>query len=191
MQAPISPTDAEHALLSIAASRLAMRQAIRAHRGHLYLWLWGAVWIGMALTIHFRGMEGERFLPLFICSGLAASIAIGIYQSRQIRTRIDKRFFAALGCLLGFGLFWPLILGGFGGPDPNIRAFAFFALLVMQVYVLAGIWFDNYLLAIGLIVSALILTGLFVFPGTFWLWFAAFCGGPVVLSGFIVRYLWR
>lgn len=191
MQPSLSPADAEHALRSAEASRLAMRQAIRAHRGHFYLWLWGTIWIAMALSVHFLGIRGERLLPFLVLGGFAVSLAIGIFQSRQIRTRIDKRFLAALGCLLGFGILWPLILGGFAGPGPNIRAFAFFALLVMQIYVLAGIWFDNYLLAIGLIVSALILVGLFVFPAFFWLWFAVFCGAPVVLSGFIVRYLWR
>ena len=158
--------EAEKALYSVQASRSAMRQAVRAHRGHFYLWL-------------------------FVLSGSAASVAIGIYQSRQIRTRIDKHFLAALGCILVFGLLSPLTLGGSDGPDAGIRYFGFFALLVMQAYVLAGIWFDNYLLVIGLIVSALILTGLFVFPGSFWLWFAIFCGGPVFLSGFVVRYLWR
>jgi hypothetical protein len=191
MNTSISPGDAERALHSVEASRLAMRQTIRAHRGHFHLWLWGAIWIGMALTVYFCGANGERLLPVFALLGCAASTAIGIYQGRQIRSRIDKRFLAALGCLLAFGVLWPLILGGSDGPDPSIRLFAFFSLLVMQVYVLAGIWFDNYLLAFGLIVSALILTGLFVFPGFFWLWFAIFCGGPVFLSGFVVRYFWR
>lgn len=190
MQTPISPADAEHALHSIEISRLAMRQAIRAHRGHFHLWLWGATWIGMALTVHLQGVRGEQLLPLFALAGTVGSTVIGYFQSRQLRTRIDKRFLAALGCLLGFGLLWPLVLGIAHGPGAGIRMFAFIALLVMQVYVLAGIWFDNYLLAIGLVVAVLILIGLFVFPGFFWLWFAIFCGGPVFLSGFVVRYLW-
>lgn len=92
--------------------------------------------------------------------------------------------------MLGFGLLWPTVLG-VAGPDQSMRVFAFIALLAMQAYVLAGIWFDSYLLAIGLVVSVLILVGLFVFPSVFWLWFAIFCGGPTVLSGFVVRYLWR
>ncbi|MDQ3119142.1 MAG: hypothetical protein M3Q89_06170 [Verrucomicrobiota bacterium] len=191
MNLPISSAEAEQSLHSIEASRLAIRRAIRAHRGHFHLWIWGAIWIGMALAVHFQGARGERLLPVFVLVGSAASTAIGFYQSHQLRSRIDKRFLAALGCLFAYGLLWPAVLGGFGGSEPNIRAFAFFALLVMQAYVLAGIWFDNYLLAIGLGVSALILIGLIVFPAFFWIWFAIFCGGPVFLSGFIVRYLWH
>jgi hypothetical protein len=187
----ISPDDAQRALHTIDDSRETMRRAVRAHRGHLHLWLWGSIWIVMALTVHFYGEAATRFFPLFVLPGVAGSAAIGIYQSRQIRTPIDKRFLAALVCLLAFGGLWPFVLGVADAPSADIRMFAFFALLVMQLYVLAGIWFDNYLLAIGLGVTVLILTGLFAFPGIFWLWFAICCGGPVVLSGFIVRFWWR
>ena len=187
----ISSDDAHRALRAIDESREAMRLAVRAHRGHLHLWLWGAIWIAMALTAHFNGEQATRFFPLFALAGALASMAIGTYQSRQIRVPIDKRFLAALACLLAFGLLWPLVLGIAGAPSADIRIFAFFALLVMQLYVLAGIWFDSYLLVIGLGVSALILTGLFAFPEIFWLWFAICCGGPVVLSGFVVRFWWR
>ena len=187
----ISPDDAHRSLRAIDESREAIRRAVRAHRGHLHLWLWGGIWITMALAAHFHGEAATRFFPFFVLPGVIASMAIGIYQSRQIRAPRDHRFLAALGCLLAFGLLWPLVLGIGGGPSADIRLFAFFALLVMQLYVLAGIWFDNYLLAIGLSVSALILTGLFAFPEIFWLWFAICCGGPVLLSGFIVRFWWR
>ena len=187
----ISPDDAQGALRAIEESRVAMRRAVRAHRGHLHLWLWGAIWVAMALTVHFHGERATRLFPFIVLPGVIVSIGIGIYQSRQIRSPFDKRFLGALACLLEFGALWPFVLGVGGGPSADIRVFAFIALLVMQLYVLAGIWFDNYLLAIGLGVSALILTGLFVFPQIFWLWFAICCGGPVVLSGFIVRFWWR
>ena len=42
-----------------------------------------------------------------------------------------------------------------------------------------------------LVSIAVLLIGLFVFPQLFWLWFAIFCGGPVLLSGFVVRFAWR
>ncbi len=145
----------------------------------------------MSLSVHFRGKEGMRSFPFLVLAGMILSTAIGSYQARQIRTPFDKRFFAALCCLLVFASLWPFLFGGFHGPQADIRSFAFFSLVVMQVYVLAGIWFDNYLLIVGLVVSVLILVGVFVFPEIFWLWFALCCGVPIVLSGFVVRYLWR
>jgi hypothetical protein len=192
MQQPdLSPADAARALREVEDSRAAMRRAIRAHRGHLYLWLWGAVWTAMALLVHFLGQRGFAFFPYLVFPAILLSLAFGAYQSRQIRAPIDKRFLRALASLLAFGVLWPVVLGGFGPPPNDIRSFAFICLLVMQVYVLAGIWFDNYLLLIGLLVSALILIGLLFFAEVFWLWFAVFCGGPIFLSGFVVRYLWR
>ena len=190
MNLSVSPENATRALQDIDRSREAMRRAIRAHRGHFHLWLWGSIWISMALAMHFLGEGGTRLLPWFVLAGVVVSTAIGIYQSRQIRVPTDRRFLAALVCLIGFGLLWPILFGAFSAPVNDVRLFAFIALLVMQIYVLAGIWFDSYLLAIGLVVSALILIGLFVFPQVFWVWFAVFCGGPVVLSGFLVRF-WR
>ncbi len=184
-------TDAEHALRLIDHSRAALRQAVRAHRGHLHLWLWGTIWIAMSISVHFRGSGATRFFPFLIAAGIISSIAIGIYQARHIRTPLDKRFFAALGCLVMFALFWPFLFGGIKGPRADIREFAYYSLVAMQIYILAGIWFDNYLLFVGLAVSILILIGLFVFPEIFWLWFAFCCGVPIVLSGFVVRYWWR
>ena len=183
--------EAAQALRQIDESCEAMRRVVRQHRGHLHLWLWGSIWTAVALSVHFFGERATRWIPWFILPGIAASIAIGIYQARQIKTPFDQRFLRALACLIVFGLLSPVVTGASMAPVNHARAFAFFALLAMQVYVLAGIWFDNYLLVIGVAVSALILIGLFVFPQTFWLWFAIFCGGPVLLSGFVVRFAWR
>jgi hypothetical protein len=191
MQSNISPAEADRALREVADSRAAMRRAIRAHRGHAYLWIWGAAWIAMPLLVHFFGRRGFAFFPFVIFPAAFLSLAIGVLQSRQIRAPLDKRFLGAIATILGFGILWPFVLGGAGYSPDESRNFAFICLLIMQVYVLAGIWFDNYLLFIGLLVSALILIGLFCFADIFWLWFAVLCGGPVFLSGFVVRYAWR
>ncbi len=191
MQNKLSPAEADRALREVEDSRAAMRRAIRAHRGHAYLWLWGAVWIAMALLVQFLGRRGYDFFPYLIFPAMLLSFAIGVFQSRQIRTPIDKRFLGAVAAILGFGILWPVVLNGSGHPPNDIGNFAFICLLVMQIYVLSGIWFDNYLLFIGLLVSALIVIGVLFFAHIFWIWFAVFCGGPVFLSGFVVRYLWR
>jgi hypothetical protein len=61
----------------------------------------------------------------------------------------------------------------------------------MQVYVVAGLWTDSYLLWVGVLVSVLVILGLFCFPGIFWLWMAVFGGGTLIASGFYVRHFWR
>ena len=39
--------------------------------------------------------------------------------------------------------------------------------------------------------TAIILAGVFLFPGIFWLWMAVFGGGALIASGFYVRHFWR
>ena len=60
----------------------------------------------------------------------------------------------------------------------------------MQLYIVGGIWFDNYLLWVGLAVTALILAGFLLMPGFFW-GSTILCGAVLVASGFHVRYFWR
>jgi hypothetical protein len=61
----------------------------------------------------------------------------------------------------------------------------------MLCYVIAGLWFDTYLLWLGLVMTAFILVGLFCFAAIFWWWIAIFGGGTLIVSGFYIRYFWR
>ncbi len=164
-----------------------MRSVVRAHRGHLYLWLWGAVWIAASLL---NGWDEARFWFPANClfwAGLAASIAIAYTQRGKIRSRFNWRFLAVCATLLVFGyVVWPVFLGV---PHTGKAAFGYGTLLWMQVYVVAGIWFDNYWLWIGVVMSALILAGFILFPGFFWI-FSVLGGATMVGTGFYVRN-WR
>jgi len=82
---------------------------------------------------------------------------------------------------------WPVLFGGFAS---HKAAFGYFSLLWMQLYIVAGIWFDIYLLWVGLAVTALIVAGFLLAPGFFWA-FTLLCGAVLVGSGFYVRYFWR
>jgi hypothetical protein len=185
----ITPEEAQRALHDIAVSRAIIRSAVRAHHGHYHLWLWGGIWVLMALLAHFRGVAGVRLFPGIAGAGVVAAFFLGWWQSGQVRAAVDRRLLAAIMMLVAFGLFvWPFVLGV---PRSNEHLFAYTALLCMQAYVIAGLWMDSYLLWTGLIASALILVGLLVFPAIFWLWFAVFGGGTLILTGFYVRYFWR
>lgn len=188
----LSHTQAAQMLDSINQSRTAMRTAIRAYCGHWYLWLWGLIWLGMALLGQLLGNRAMPFMNGLCLIGLASSFLIGFIQSGQIRAPLDRRFLATLGALILFGYFvWPIVLGSPHRSDAFIRLFAYYALVPMQVYVIAGIWFDNCLLWIGALISLSILLGLFFFSAIFWIWFAAFAAIPLLLSGFYVRYFMR
>jgi hypothetical protein len=184
----ISPEEAARALGEIEASRAAMRTAIRSFRGHYQLWLWGAIWAAMALLAQFYGRRGVQLFPWIVGIGLVPSFVLGYAQRCDVRMPVDKRFLGVLVAIIIYSFVWPFVLGW----PRNVKfEFAYTALMSMFYYVVAGIWFDTYLLRIGLLVSALIITGLFFFPAIFWLWFAVFGGGTLIGTGFYVRYFWR
>ncbi|HTB79370.1 MAG TPA: hypothetical protein VK717_00640 [Opitutaceae bacterium] len=184
----ISPEEAARALGDIEASRTTMRVVIRSHRGHYHLWLWGSIWAAMALLAEYLGLPGMRIANCLVLGGFAASALIILGQKTQVRSTGHKRFVGMLAAIVVFAFVWPLVLRGPANPKSG---FAYSALVSMFCYIMAGIWFDIYLLWVGLVVSALILTGLFFFPAIFWWWIAVLCGGTLIGTGFYVRFFWR
>lgn len=185
----LTKEEAAAALAAISRSREASRQAFRAHHGHYHLWLWGLIWIAMAMAAHFGGAAGmQRFSPWLCLGGGAVSFLIGWLQSGEVRAPTDRRFIGVLIVLVFFSLLWIPILR----PVPTVeRLFAYLSLICAQAYIIAGIWFDSYLAWLGLILAVLLLTGFFFFLPIFWIWVAIFGGGSLILGGFYVRYFWR
>jgi hypothetical protein len=189
----ISPEEAAAALVDIEASRSAMRRAIMTHRGHLYLWLWGGIWIAMS-ALNWRYETGALHAIWWLSGGgLVATFVIATIQGRQIRSTIDKRFLGVCAVLLLFGyLVWPFLLG-----DLHSLAFrsykgsyGYFTVLWMQLYMVAGIWFANFWFWIGLAVSLSVIATLLFAPALFWGVTLLF-GLVLVGSGFYMRHLWR
>lgn len=184
----ISPEEAAQALNEIKASQAAMRSLVRAHRGHLYLWLWGAIWI---VTSVLAGREPARwtlFSDWLSLAGLVATIAIGAIQRQQVKTRVDRRFLGVVVALLVFDYgVWPFILGI---PHSFNGFYGYGMLIWMQIYVVGGIWFANYLLWIGIAVTALVLVGFLAFPASFWI-FSLLGGATLVGTGTYVRLAWK
>jgi len=185
----LTKSEAEAALIAIVRSQEALRHAFRAHHGHLHLWLWGAIWIAMAMTAHWGGTAAiENTFPYIALAGGLVSGLIGWWQRQAVRVPVDRRFLGVVLALVLFAGIWPLVL------RPNVShetIFTFISLLVAQIYVVAGIWFDSYLLWLGLILAALMIIGLCFFLPIFWIWVAVCGGGALLLGGTYVRFFWR
>ena len=91
--------------------------------------------------------------------------------------------FVSIALLFGYGV-WPVFMGGFHSFQ---AAFGYGCLLWMQVYIVGGIWFDNYWLWVGLVVGAIILVGFLFLPAYFWAC-TMLCGFTFMGTGFYVRY---
>jgi hypothetical protein len=61
----------------------------------------------------------------------------------------------------------------------------------MQIYILAGLWFDICLLWTGILVTVFLLAGLWFFAPIFYWLFAIFGGGTLIGTGFYLRYVLR
>jgi len=184
----LSPQEAAAALADVEAARSAMRRVIRAHRGHYHLWIWGVLWVMMPLTAQLGGDSAARFFPWICLAGGIASAWAGFTQGRQIRMTRNTRFLGVLAALIGFAALFPFVLRA---PFDVRTGYAYMCLVAMQGYVVAGLWTDSYLLWLGIVVTVLVIAGLFLFPGIFWVWMAVFGGGSLILSGFYVRHFWR
>lgn len=188
MNSSISQEEAARALASIEGSQLAIRSSLRARRGHLHLWLWGGIWVVMALMAEIGGETTARLFPLLAAAGAIGSFLVGRAQNQAIRIPLDRRFLWAMSATILFGPTWIMTTSGFTGPK---AVFAFCGLLVAQIYVIAGIWFDTYLLWLGLVIAAAMLIGLLVIPTFFWIWVAVAGGGTLIGTGVYVRYFMR
>ena len=60
----------------------------------------------------------------------------------------------------------------------------------MQLYMVGGIWFDNFWFWVGLAMTALLVATLLLAPAMFW-GVTLLLGLVLLLSGFYVRYGWR
>jgi hypothetical protein len=181
----ISPEEAATALREIEASRSAMRRAVRDHRGHICLWIWGGIWMAISVL---EALDVPHLVLLtngFSIAGLVATVVTIFVQRRQVRSRFDKRFLAVCGVLLVFGyVVWPTFLGA---PHGFTAGYGYGILIWMQLYIVAGIWFDNYWLWIGLLMTALIVAGFLLFPAFFWV--GPFIGGATLVgTGIYLRH---
>jgi hypothetical protein len=196
----ISPEEAAKALQEIEASRAAMRRAILTHRGYLYLWIWGCAWVAMSLLNWAYDYRAGPADWLIVGGGVLASLGIGLFQGTRIRSRIDRRFAAVCTTLLVFGyLVWPVFFGVpghgslaalWGGFHSYKAAYGYFTVVWMQLYIIGGIWFDNFLIWVGLVVTALVIATFVFIPALFWA-LTLLCGVILLGSGFYVRQLWR
>jgi len=184
----VTPEEAERSLRDIEASRLAMRSLVRANRGHLYLWLWGAIWILISL-LNWAGVDRRGALSNGLAAaGIVASFAIAFLQRSRVRSPVNLRFVGVCIAMLAFSYgVWPAFLGF---PHSAKAAFGYGTLVWLQLYVVAGIWFDNYLLWLGIALTALILAGFLFLPAAFWM--LTILGGVLLVgTGFYVRLFWR
>jgi len=180
----IASREATEALAEINEMTRRVRQSPIYNLASLMLIMWGA--------LVFAGYLGSFWLPRYAgyfwtvlnVVGFAGSFVFFAFGSSTtgIRT-FDVRTLMAFLLFFAFGFLCTSLLGNF---TPR-QISTFRPIYFMLLYVIAGLWFGNAFVTIGLSISALALVGYFWVGDWFDLWMAFVDGGGLMLGGLWMR----
>lgn len=171
--------------------------------------LWGVVWIvAFTLeqfvphwTIRFAiggtsiSIEGFFWIPLAFI-GLVGTFVLSRWRSpgrdeRDWRAGVFWVVLFAYFCVYAF-LLWPVVNKEALFSEKGWRVMtAAIALTPMFAYVVMGLWgFGDYMIWLGLGVTAATVVGAVFVPSWFYLWMAVFGGGALLATGVITHRRW-
>jgi len=181
--------DRENAAASLSEIDIAEQKIFRAvfyGRSGAILILWGlAIAAGYGVT-QFHPALATWVWPAVWALGYAGMFVLLRFGKRlpmQVHGDLQWRLVSAQAALIAFAclILWLL------GPLDARQMTAFWPLVFMLGYVLAGIWVGPFFIVCGIAVAALICIGYMLSGPWFALWMAAANGGALVLGGLWLR----
>jgi len=183
--------DRDAAISSLAAieqTEQRTSQAIFYGIASAFLILWGVVTtIGYALTQVWPRHAGWTW-PVLQSLGFAMTLVLTLRQRAVLtpaQRRLGWRLISAQVALVGFAALVIVVLGPFNGRQLN----AFWPLVFVLGYVLAGIWVGRFLVVCGVAIAILTIAGFWWAGVWFPLWMAVVNGGALILAGLWLRRL--
>ena len=170
-----------------------LRRSLAASDAGGHLILWGIVWIGAFLVCGFWPDRSALAWTIGDAIGIIGSVTIGIRSGRSKVQSPDAarqgwRLFGLWLAMFAFVGLWMWLLQ----PTSNAQIAAFICTAVMFLYVVMGLWLEAwFLLWLGLIVTALTVSGYHLFPDQFYFWMAATGGGSLLAAGLYIDRAWK
>lgn len=201
MTQPPSPAEAHAALSEVDQIIANTRTAIAHGAAGPILILWGCLWAIADATIQFYPPAMQWiWIPLDIFGAVVTTWLV-----RQHRVQVKRpgrwRFGVFWVVLFAYAFLWMFLLMGDGvsktdGPwaqvEPTYRKIAsFWHTVPMFAYVALGLWLGRFLVWIGIVVTILVVAGLWLAPHYYYLWLAMTGGGALVLSGVLINKSWK
>jgi hypothetical protein len=184
----ISREEAAESLQEIREVRSRIRNSIAAGSTPFHMILWGIIWFIGYLCSHFLDPNtAGRIWSVLAVLGSIGSGVMGYRLGSRYRLPVSGRIwkiwiFFFLYVFLWTWVAWPL----------DVRQISLLiALYVMFAYVLLGLWLEQIITWVGLVVSALGLIGYFLVPDIFYLWMAILGGGTLFGSGIYILKTWK
>lgn len=170
------------ALSEVERAEQRTARAVAYGRSGSTLILWGMATGAGYVATHFYPASAAHIWPVVWCVGFLGTLVL-LGRGRRNVNHAPWRLLAAQGALFGFGLVTIWLLG----PLDGRQADAFWPLLFMLGYVLAGLWVGRFFVVCGLFIGALTIAGYWLSGPWFWLWMAAVNGGALIAGGLWLR----
>jgi hypothetical protein len=177
------------------------RKSIASKYTSPLLIMWGLIWIACYVVTHilvvFQYYAFIWHLWSILCGfGVIATFVICRYQyKRGHPTRISKekkdglKMFLFWTLLYAYGFTWLFMFQ----PKNGIEYNAFLCTVIMFAFIVMGLWYsENYMVFLGLAVTATTLLGFYLIPPFYYnLWMAPTAGGGLLGTGLYLRFRWR
>lgn len=173
-------------LSDVARAEQRTAEALIYGRSGSTLILWGVITAAAYLATQFYPALAPAIWPFvwtvgFVGTALLLSRRKG--ASKAGPSVLQWRLLGAQGALMVFGFLTLWLLG----PIDGRQADAFWPLLFMLGYVLAGLWVGRFFIVCGVIVAALTVAGYWLSGPWFSLWMAVVNGGALIVGGVWLR----
>jgi hypothetical protein len=181
--------DRETAASSLAAieqTEARTTQAIFYGLASAFLILWGAITAAGYIATQAFPRQAGWVWPVLQIGGFAVVLVMVRRQRRDLtppQRMMGWRLVWAQVALMGFAALVITVLGPFTPRQLN----AFWPLVFMLGYVLAGIWVGRFFILCGVAIAVLTLAGFWWSGPWFPLWMAAVNGGSLIAGGIWLR----
>jgi len=198
---PPSQAEARAALAEVDQIITQTRLAIAQGPSAPILILWGGIWLVADVTTQFYP-HALNWLWLAL-DGLG--IAGTWWFSARARVQVRRTGLWKVGvfwfALLAYAMLWMYLLlpeawgnigHGWRDFEPMYRRMTtYFHLVCMFGYVVFGLWFGRFFLALGLVVTTLILVGYYCGFPYYYIWLGVAGGGSLIVAGAFIRKFWK
>lgn len=190
----VTQKDAQTSLSAVHDVMQQTRRAIASSYANPLLILWGLLWIITFTVTHFYHMYAFGIFTVMDIVGIAGTvIVIRIYHSQApvkdtSSPGIGRRIALFWILLFVYVTIWLFLLSPFNGMQCN----AVFCTASMFAYVVMGLWLrSNFMIVLGLIVTAATLIGFYLLTDYYCLWMAVVGGGAIFGTGLYIRLRWK
>lgn len=203
----VGPEEARDMLRGVDDVTSRTKKMIAYGGGDVMFIVWGIIWFLGGIATHLIPMLTDRdaFTSIFIGAVWLVLIATGIAISYRVG-RSDMPTKSPFGKSIGlmwwflylFVDLWISLLFPFIHIEGRQQSHLFWthlgaiaATVPMFAYVVFGLFFERYMVWIGLAMTALMVVGVYLFEPWFYLWMAVVGGGGLVGTGLMIRKLWK